>query len=66
MTERAWLPIVPSAAEGCPIESPDGRNLYFMSSRNGGLDIWRGHWNALMHSWDNVTKNRAAGVFQAL
>ncbi|WEN15039.1 hypothetical protein PY254_17705 [Rhodanobacter sp. AS-Z3] len=44
-----------AAAEGCPIESPDGRNLYFMSSRNGGLDIWRGTWNGLMHSWDNVS-----------
>lgn len=44
-----------AAAEGCPIESPDGRNLYFMSSRNGGLDIWRATWNGLMRSWDDVT-----------
>ena len=44
-----------AAAEGCPIESPDGRNLYFMSSRNGGLDIWRGTWNTLMRSWDDIT-----------
>lgn len=44
-----------AAAEGCPIESPNGRNLYFMSTRNGGLDIWRATWNGLMRSWDNVT-----------
>jgi len=44
-----------AAAEGCPIESPDGRHLYFMSTRNGGLDNWRATWNALMRSWDNVT-----------
>lgn len=43
-----------AAAEGCPIESPDGRNLYFMSTRNGGLDIWRASWNGLMRTWDNV------------
>ena len=33
-----------AAAEGCPIESPDGLALYFASSRAGGLgkqDIWR-------------------------
>lgn len=31
-------------AEGCPIESPDGRSLYIASNRPGGsgkLDIWR-------------------------
>lgn len=44
-----------AAAEGCPIESPDGQNLYFMSTRNGGLDIWRASWNAASRSWDNVT-----------
>ncbi len=43
-----------AAAEGCPIESPNGRNLYFMSSRNGGLDIWRASWDGLMRHWDNV------------
>ncbi len=44
-----------AAAEGCPIESPNGRHLYFMSTRNGGLDIWRATWDGLMRSWDNVT-----------
>ena len=44
-----------AAAEGCPIEAPDGRHLYFMSTRNGGLDNWRATWNGLMRSWDNVT-----------
>ncbi len=43
-----------AAAEGCPIESPDGRHLYIMSTRNGGPDIWRATWNGLMRSWDNV------------
>jgi Tol biopolymer transport system component len=42
------------AAEGCPIETPDGNYLYFMSTRNGGLDNWRATWNVAMHSWDNV------------
>ena len=57
----AWSNAVPApgintaAAEGCPIESPDGRNLYFMSTRNGGLDNWRATWNGLMRSWDHVT-----------
>ena len=57
----AWSNAVPApgintaAAEGCPIESPNGRNLYFMSTRNGGLDNWRATWNAAMRSWDNVT-----------
>ena len=57
----AWGNAVPApginsaAAEGCPIESPDGQNLYFMSTRNGGLDNWRATWNAPMHSWDHVT-----------
>ena len=37
-----------AAAEGCPIESPNGRNLYFMSTRNGGLDNWRATWNPVM------------------
>ena len=44
-----------AAAEGCPIESPDGDNLYFMSTRNGGLDNWRATWNVAMRSWDHVT-----------
>jgi Tol biopolymer transport system component len=52
----AWSPVVNLAAiegthpdvntaaqEGCPIESPDGRELYFASNRPGGyggIDIW--------------------------
>ncbi len=29
------------AAEGCPIESPDGRSLFFVSTRDGGdNDVW--------------------------
>jgi Tol biopolymer transport system component len=29
--------------DGCPIESPDGRTLYFASNRAGTLDIWVAH-----------------------
>ena len=44
-----------TAAEGCPIESPDAQYLYFMSTREGGLgslDIWRAHWNSALQQWD--------------
>jgi Tol biopolymer transport system component len=47
-----------ASAEGCPIESPDGKYLYFMSTRDGGqggLDNWRATWNVAMRSWDKVT-----------
>lgn len=46
-----------SSAEGCPIESPDGQNLYFMSNRAGGqgsLDNWRATWNVAMQTWGGV------------
>ena len=57
----AWQDPVPApgvnttAAEGCPIESPDGQFLYFMSTRDGGLgslDIWRARWNPALQAWD--------------
>jgi len=57
----AWGDPVPApgvntaAAEGCPIESPDGKYLYFMSTRDGGqgsLDIWRAQWNSALQQWD--------------
>lgn len=38
-----------AALEGCPIQSPDGRSLYFASNRPGGLgglDIWVAYRNA--------------------
>jgi Tol biopolymer transport system component len=41
-----------AATEGCPIESPDSRSLYFASNRAGQLDLWvstrngRGDWGA--------------------
>jgi Tol biopolymer transport system component len=66
----AWGNAVPApgvnmagSAEGCPIESPDGQNLYFMSNRAGGqgsLDNWRATWNVAMRSWDKVTNLGAA------
>ena len=60
----AWQDPVPApgvnttAAEGCPIESPDAQYLYFMSTRDGGLgslDIWRAHWNPALQAWDPAT-----------
>jgi Tol biopolymer transport system component len=35
-----------AALEGCPIESPDGKSLYFASDRDGTIDIWVAHRNA--------------------
>jgi Tol biopolymer transport system component len=29
-----------AALEGCPIEGPDGRSLYFASNRDGQIDLW--------------------------
>jgi Tol biopolymer transport system component len=43
-----------SALEGCPIESPDGRSLFFASNRaggQGGVDIWRARRNGTHESW---------------
>jgi hypothetical protein len=43
-----------AAAEGCPIESPDGLSLYFASSRAGGqgkLDNWRAHRATVSADW---------------
>ena len=60
----AWQDPVPApgintaAAEGCPIESPDGQSLYFMSTREGGqgsLDIWRASWNPALKQWNTPT-----------
>lgn len=43
-------------AEGCPIESPDGRSLYIASNRTapgaqGKLDIYRSRRSAVQSSW---------------
>ena len=46
-----------TAAEGCPIESPDGLSLYIASNRAGGTgspdpnDIWVAHRAAIVASW---------------
>jgi hypothetical protein len=53
-----------AAAEGCPIESPDGLALYFASSRAGGLgkqDIWRAFRATLQSAWGGA-ENLAAPV----
>jgi hypothetical protein len=46
-----------AAAEGCPIESPDGRSLYIASNRAGGTgspdpnDIWVFHRESVNGPW---------------
>ena len=43
-----------SAMEGCPIESPDGRSLFFASNRaggQGGIDIWMARRDGLDEPW---------------
>lgn len=46
-----------AAAEGCPIESPDGLNLYVASNRAGGIgspdpnDIWVFHRESIGGPW---------------
>jgi len=53
-----------AAAEGCPIESPDGLALYFASSRAGGLgkqDIWRTFRATLQSAW-GAAENLASPV----
>jgi hypothetical protein len=59
----AWGPAVPEAgvntgaAEGCPIESPDGLSLYIASNRAGGTgtpdanDIWVFHRQSVDDAW---------------
>lgn len=52
------------AAEGCPIEAPDGLALYFASNRAGGLgkqDIWRAHRPSVQGGWE-AAENLAAPV----
>jgi len=58
-----WGPAVPetgvntAAAEGCPIESPDGHSLYIASNRAGGTgspdpnDIWVFHRESIDAPW---------------
>lgn len=43
-----------AALEGCPIESPDGRTLFFASNRpggKGGIDIWVAYRESDHHPW---------------
>ncbi len=50
-----------AAAEGCPIESPDGRSLYIASNRAGGTanpdpnDIWVAHRASVDAPWGPMT-----------
>ena len=55
-----------AAAEGCPIESPDGLALYVASNRGGGLgkqDLWRVQRPSVEGAW-GVAENLAAPVAQ--
>jgi WD40-like Beta Propeller Repeat len=59
----AWGPATPEvgintqAAEGCPIESPNGLDLYIASNRAGGTgdpdpnDIWVAHRTSIRSAW---------------
>jgi hypothetical protein len=43
-----------AALEGCPIESPDGRMLFFASNRSGGkggIDIWVAYRESDQQPW---------------
>ena len=53
-----------AAAEGCPIEGPDGLSLYFASTRAGGQgkqDIWRTFRATLQSAW-GAAENLASPV----
>lgn len=43
------------AQDGCPIQSPDGLNLYIASNRPGsaGLDLWVAHRGSTGEAWSN-------------
>lgn len=52
------------ALEGCPIESPDGRSLFFASNRaggQGGIDIWVAFRDGPNQPWSDPM-NLPAGV----
>jgi len=44
-----------AAQDGCPIQSPDGLNLYIASNRPGsaGLDLWVAHRASTDDTWGN-------------
>ena len=46
------------ALEGCPIEAPDGRSLFFASNRpggHGGIDIWVAQRGSVDDGWGETT-----------
>jgi len=58
---------IATAAEGCPIEAPDGLALYFASNRPGGLgkqDVWRAHRPSVQGGWE-AAENLPAPVNSA-
>ena len=53
------------AQDGCPIQSPDGLNLYIASNRTGsaGLDLWVAHRGSTGEAWsDPVNLNDELGA----
>ena len=53
------------AQDGCPIQSPDGLNLYIASNRTGsaGLDLWVAHRGSTNEAWgDAVNLNDEPGA----
>jgi hypothetical protein len=53
------------AQDGCPIQSPDGLNLYIASNRTGsaGLDLWVAHRGSTDEAWgDPVNLNDEPGA----
>jgi hypothetical protein len=53
------------AQDGCPIQSPDGLDLYIASNRTGsaGLDLWVAHRRTTDEAWGNpVNLNDEAGA----
>ena len=53
------------AQDGCPIQSPDGLNLYIASNRTGsaGLDLWVAHRGSTNEAWgDPVNLNDEPGA----
>lgn len=44
---------LPTSNDGCPILSPDGRDLYIASNRAGTLDIWVAHRDSVDEPFGN-------------
>ena len=45
-----------AALDGCPIESPDGRSLFFATNRDGQIDIWSSERTGPNGEWSEPEK----------